>query len=109
MKAFFSASTSLLAGSLINTLIYSSGSRIVSFAKPLGALGAGVEAAVLPTLHIAAHQIAMQTWWFLSFFSSPLSLVAQVRVDLIQTVHLKVVLYCIVLCFVVLLKKCVEV
>ncbi|KAJ1397048.1 hypothetical protein B484DRAFT_438720 [Ochromonadaceae sp. CCMP2298] len=29
------------------------------------------------TVHTAAHQIAMQLWWFLSYFSSPLALAAQ--------------------------------
>lgn len=68
MKSFFLASTSLLSGSLINVLTYSSASRISSITT--GSPSSSI-------LNIASHQIVMQTWWFLSFFISPLSLVAQ--------------------------------
>ena len=64
---FFTASGPLLLGAMVNTLTYSAGARIASFTKnPLHG-----------TLDIAAHQIVMQSWWFLSYLSSPFSLVAQ--------------------------------
>lgn len=67
LNLFFSASGPLLTGAIINTLTYSAGARISSFtSNPAQA-----------TLEIAAHQVVMQTWWFLSYFSSPFSLVAQ--------------------------------
>ena len=68
LKTFFGTSSSLLQGSLINTLTYSSASKIASIVADGG---------LQSITHIAAHQIVMQIWWFLSFFSSPLSLVAQ--------------------------------
>jgi len=67
LKSFFSTSSGLFAGSIINTLIYSGASRIASITSP----------STLSILHSASHQIAMQTWWFLSYFSTPLSLVGQ--------------------------------
>ena len=41
---------------------------------------------MLSTVQVAAHQIVMQSWWFLSYFSSPFSLVAQAVIpkDLIK-------------------------
>ena len=67
LNMFFSASGPLLIGALVNTLTYSAGARIASFTK----------SPTQATLEIAAHQIVMQSWWFLSYFSSPFSLVAQ--------------------------------
>lgn len=67
LNMFFSASGPLLIGALVNTLTYSAGARIASFTKN----------PIQGTLQIAAHQIVMQSWWFLSYFSSPFSLVAQ--------------------------------
>lgn len=67
LAMFFTASGPLLAGAMVNTLTYSAGARIASFtANP-----------ALSTIEVAAHQVVMQSWWFLSYFSSPLSLVAQ--------------------------------
>jgi putative MATE family efflux protein len=67
LAMFFTASGPLLAGAMVNTLTYSAGARISSFtANP-----------ALSTIEVAAHQVVMQSWWFLSYFSSPLSLVAQ--------------------------------
>ena len=66
-SVFFTASGALLAGSLANTLTYSAGARISSFTS----------SAAQSTIEIAAHQIVMQVWWFLSYFSSPFNLVAQ--------------------------------
>jgi putative MATE family efflux protein len=67
LAMFFTASGPLLAGAMVNTLTYSAGARISSFTvNP-----------ALSTIEVAAHQVVMQSWWFLSYFSSPLSLVAQ--------------------------------
>lgn len=67
LAMFFNASGPLLAGAMVNTLTYSAGARISSFTvNP-----------ALSTIEVAAHQVVMQSWWFLSYFSSPLSLVAQ--------------------------------
>ena len=64
---FFTASGPLLIGALVNTMTYSAGARIASFTMD----------PKLSTIDVAAHQIVMQSWWFLSYFSSPFSLVAQ--------------------------------
>eukprot|EP00607_Mallomonas_marina_P002247 CAMPEP_0182439224 /NCGR_PEP_ID=MMETSP1167-20130531/86304_1 /TAXON_ID=2988 /ORGANISM="Mallomonas Sp, Strain CCMP3275" /LENGTH=628 /DNA_ID=CAMNT_0024632871 /DNA_START=136 /DNA_END=2022 /DNA_ORIENTATION=- len=71
MKQFCSASALLLAGSLVNTLTYSAGSRVASVLSPALLLTSS------PVLQVAAHQIAMQVWWFLSFLSVPMYMVAQ--------------------------------
>lgn len=65
LKQFFSTSVLLLLGTCANTLTYSFGSRIAAVASSH------------VTEHMAAHQVVMQLWWFLSYFSSPLSLAAQ--------------------------------
>jgi Na+-driven multidrug efflux pump len=72
MREFFSTSFSLLFGSVINTLTYSSGSRVASFAGSIR-----LNSLSLSTVNVATHQITFQLWWLLSFFSSPLSLAAQ--------------------------------
>lgn len=91
IKQFFSTSVLLFAASLLNTLTYSSGARIASIVSSgpvsMGAIVTAVTStAAAPaaavavstsTLHVAAHQVALQLWWFLSYFSSPLALVAQ--------------------------------
>ena len=76
LNMFFSASGPLLLGAIVNTLTYSAGAKISSYTvDPLRA-----------TVEIAAHQIVMQSWWFLSYFSWPFSLVAQAVIpkDLIK-------------------------
>ena len=67
LEMFFTASGPLLAGAMVNTMTYSAGARIASFTQD----------PMLSTVQVAAHQIVMQSWWFLSYFSSPFSLVAQ--------------------------------
>eukprot|EP01039_Chlorochromonas_danica_P002028 gene2028-2211_t len=67
LREFFSTSLLLLAGALANTVTYSSGARI----------SAVTMTSSQSVVHIAAHQIVMQLWWFVSFFSSSLSLAAQ--------------------------------
>jgi Na+-driven multidrug efflux pump len=76
MEMFFTASGPLLAGAMVNTMTYSAGARIASFTQD----------PMLSTVQVAAHQIVMQSWWFLSYFSSPFSLVAQAVIpkDLIK-------------------------
>ena len=69
LKLFFSASAPLVVGSMANTLTYSSGARITSFTAAAGASVAMQE--------IAAHQVVMGLWWFLSWFASPLFLTGQ--------------------------------
>ena len=69
LKLFFSASAPLVIGSMANTLTYSSGARITSFTAAAGASVAMQE--------IAAHQVVMGLWWFLSWFASPLFLTGQ--------------------------------
>ena len=69
LKLFFSASAPLVVGSMANTLTYSSGARITSFTAAAGASVAMRE--------IAAHQVVMGLWWFLSWFASPLFLTGQ--------------------------------
>jgi Na+-driven multidrug efflux pump len=82
LRSYFSTSGLMVLGSLLNTVTYSSGARVVGAVKSSGAVAAtstigGIVQSSLPTLHIATQQIAMQMWWFLSFFSSPISLAAQ--------------------------------
>ena len=67
MKDFFRTSTTLFVGTMLNTLTYSSGASISSFAKNK----------VSNTIDIAAFQILMQQWWLLSYFSSPVGLIGQ--------------------------------
>jgi len=83
MKQFCSASALLLAGSLVNTLTYSAGSRVASVLSPALLLTSS------PVLQVAAHQIAMQVWWFLSFLSDPLQMIAQslLPVDIVAGNH----------------------
>jgi Na+-driven multidrug efflux pump len=92
-KFFFSTSVALLVGMLANTLTYSAGARIsasvaevalVQTAGIAAAQGAAVSASATAalvlqqkTIHTAAHQIAMQVWWFTSYFATPLALAAQ--------------------------------
>lgn len=71
LQAFFSTSLLLFIGSFTNTLTYSSGTKTSIFLPPVK------NAASLALTHVAAHQLVLQSWWFLSFFSSPLSLAAQ--------------------------------
>lgn len=64
LKPFVSISAALLSGTLLNSLTYAGTTSIV-------AADAGNVAA------IATHQVALQSWWLLSFVSVPLSLAAQ--------------------------------
>ena len=104
----FSTSGLLFTGSMLNTLTYSSLTKIAatttSIHTPIlhpsststsstslltaaaaasssiggsGIIGSGGEVINLSTIHMSAHQITMQSWWFLSYFSSPISLIAQ--------------------------------
>jgi Na+-driven multidrug efflux pump len=66
LQEFFSTSGLLFCGSFVNTLTYSSGARVSSFRRP----GDGL-------IQVAAHQVVMQLWWFISYFSSSNSLAAQ--------------------------------
>lgn len=66
LQLFFAASGPLFAGAVANTLTYSAGARVTAFTT---------NAIVMN--EIASHQIVMGSWWFLSFFSSPFSLVGQ--------------------------------
>jgi MATE family multidrug resistance protein len=77
MKNLFSTSSLLLVGSLLNTLTYSSGASISSFVNQVVNSRVSITGSDLKTMHAAAHQVTMQLWWFLSFFSTPLSLIAQ--------------------------------
>lgn len=96
LRKFFSASTAIFAGVMLNTLTYSMGAKLTSFAggqAGIDAMKATAQATTLAakelalasmasvakicTIEVAAQQIAMQLWWFLSFFGSPLCLVAQ--------------------------------
>ncbi len=63
---FWSTSAALFAGKFTDALTYSAGAQITTFV-----------AASLQTNHSAAHQIIMQMWWFLSFFTIPLAMVCQ--------------------------------
>lgn len=65
LKAFINTSGQIFIGCLVNSMTYASASRIASCSSSLS------------TIHVAAHQVSMQLWWFLSYFSAPLSLVAQ--------------------------------
>eukprot|EP01038_Epipyxis_sp_PR26KG_P010482 gene10482-14085_t len=67
LRRYFTTSLFIQSGSIINTLTYSSSTRISSFAH-------NIDSSVL---NIAASQIVMQLWWLLSFLSSPISLAAQ--------------------------------
>ena len=84
IRAFFSTSTVLLAGLLLDNLTYSCGAKVSSIFNSadfpmIGVAVAGAADSMLSpsTVEVAAHQITLQLWWFLSFFSTPLSLVAQ--------------------------------
>lgn len=85
MRSFCSISVPLFVGSMLSTLTYSAGSIITAAVKGLAqqtvyGAGVGVAAGVAvtaATIEGAAHQIALQLWWFLSFFSVPFSLAAQ--------------------------------
>mmetsp|Transcript_1501 Transcript_1501/g.2518 ORF Transcript_1501/g.2518 Transcript_1501/m.2518 type:complete len:579 (-) Transcript_1501:1724-3460(-) len=90
MKFFFDTSIALLIGMVANTLTYSAGARISSCVDSLVAAKAAATgaasvtsagmlkyAAQTKTIHTAGHQIAMQLWWFLSYFSTPIALAAQ--------------------------------
>lgn len=57
LRAFFSASGYIFAGSMIDTLTFSLGARIASFSG-----GTVSDMAATSTIHVAAHQIVMQTW-----------------------------------------------
>ena len=76
LKSFFISSKYIFIGSILNTCTYSSMSRISSFTSN-------------PIQHIASHQIVMQIWWFLSYFSSPISMAAQAIIprDIISNNH----------------------
>ena len=101
----FSTSGLLFTGSMLNTLTYSSLTKIAatttgihtpihthihtlhptstastsSLTSSIGSSGiiGGGEVINLSTIHMSAHQLTMQSWWFLSYFSSPISLIAQ--------------------------------
>jgi Na+-driven multidrug efflux pump len=70
---------------MLETITYSTGTRIASFAG--GKTGQIISNAALAnekllasaasTIDVAAHQIVMQTWWLLSYMSSPLALIGQ--------------------------------
>ncbi len=85
MRSFFTASGSIFVGSMLETITYSTGTRIASFAG--GKTGQIISNAALAnekllasaasTIDVAAHQIVMQTWWLLSYMSSPLALIGQ--------------------------------
>lgn len=74
LKRFFSTSILLLIGTVANTVTYSSGAKVASATVPMSLVTAASGA---QTMSAASHQIALQVWWLLSFFSSPLSLAAQ--------------------------------
>jgi hypothetical protein len=63
-QAFAAACGPMVVGQLANTLTYSTGARITGIASA-GAVH-----------QIAAHQLVMGSWWFLSFFSSPVFLLS---------------------------------
>jgi len=85
MKQLCSTSVVLLAGSAINTATYSSGSFVSSactprpFPSPILSSFANKNKNSLmsATFSVASHQVSFQTWWFLSYFSSPMCLAAQ--------------------------------
>jgi Na+-driven multidrug efflux pump len=71
---------------MLETVTYSMGARIASLAGGIsnynafvtsGLIGETMSTAAASTVDIAAHQIAMQTWWLLSYFSFPLAMVGQ--------------------------------
>ena len=63
-QLFVAACGPMVLGQLFNTLTYSTGARITSFASTSA------------ISEIAAHQVIMGLWWFLSFFSSPVFLLS---------------------------------
>ena len=98
----FSTSGLLFTGSMLNTLTYSSLTKIAATTNSIhtpihtptlhpastastllltsaagSSIGGGGDVINLSTIHMSAHQITMQSWWFLSYFSSPISLIAQ--------------------------------
>lgn len=75
MVRFFHTSLALLLGMVADTLTYSAGSKVSSFVPIQHSLAAYSS---ISTANVAAHQVAMQLWWFLSYFSSPISYAAQV-------------------------------
>lgn len=75
MVRFFHTSLALLLGMVADTLTYSAGSKVSSFVPIQHSLAAYSS---VSTANVAAHQVAMQLWWFLSYFSSPISYAAQV-------------------------------
>lgn len=90
MKQLCSTSLALLAGSAINTATYSSGSFVSSSCSPrlsssqlplllksISATSNDILPALSATCSVASHQVSFQTWWFLSYFSSPMCLAAQ--------------------------------
>lgn len=101
MKNFFQTSIPLLIGMVADTLTYSSGAKISSYIQntsPTSAIShyhsyqtttttasiiasaiftSSSSIASVTTANVATHQIAMQLWWFLSYFSSPVSFAAQ--------------------------------
>lgn len=70
MRQYFETSVALLAGMVANTLTYSAGAKISTYV-------AGSRLSNSRTVHVAGHQIAMQIWWFLSYFNNMVSVAAQ--------------------------------
>ena len=92
IRQLFSTSLLILAGSLLNTMTYSTGAKISSSYKlPTNSITTTTTATTTTTKaidnvlltqqarthHIAAHQVVMQMWWFLSYFCSPLAMIAE--------------------------------
>lgn len=76
MVRFFHTSIALLLGMVADTLTYSAGAKVSSFV-PMQQHSLAAYSS-MSTANVAAHQVAMQLWWFLSYFSSPISYAAQV-------------------------------
>lgn len=77
MKSFYSTGGSIFIGALLETFTYSTGARVASFAGGIKNIPDSAVSLAASTIDVAAHQIAMQTWWLLSYMSSPFALVGQ--------------------------------
>lgn len=94
MKDFFSTSLTLMVGYVVNSMTFSVGVKIAAAVTPnvnflskgqasrlaMAAAAPSMSTAAkqsISTLHIAAHQIATQLWWSLSYLTLPFSIAAQ--------------------------------